>query len=82
MRDPIDEEQERLKDRMKKYSDYSDFLNRFDHHREKSSAREHLMRGEGFKEMNEKYGTEYDHYRDADQENSGKYIKYRERFYE
>jgi hypothetical protein len=57
-------------------------LNRLEHHREKSAAREHLFRGEGFKELNKKYGTDYDHYSKADEENSDKYIKYRERYYE
>ena len=32
--------------------------------------------------MNQKYGTDYDHYTQADQEGSDKYIKYRERYYE
>jgi len=82
MKDPIREQQERVKDRLKNYKDYEDFLNRYEHHREKSSAREHLMRGEGFKEMNQKYGTEYDYYEKADQEHDDKYIKYRERYYE
>jgi len=82
MRDPLRDQQERVRDRLKNYKDYEDFLNRYEHHREKSTAREHLMRGEGFKEMNQKYGTEYDFYEDADKENEGKYVKYRERYYE
>jgi len=82
MRDEREEQQDRIKEKMKNYTDYNDFLNRYEHHREKSSAREHLYRGEGFKEMNDKYGTEYDHYQSADSENSDKYIKYRERFFE
>ena len=67
---------------MKDYKDYNDFLNRYEHHREKSSAREHLFRGEGFQEMNKKYGTEYNYYDTAENEYEHKYIKYRERFYE
>ena len=82
MRDPLRDQQERVRDRLKNYKDYEDFLNRYEHHREKSGAREHLMRGEGFKELNQKYGTEYDFYEKADQENDDKYIKYRERYYE
>jgi curved DNA-binding protein CbpA len=66
MRDPLRDQQERVRDRLKNYKDYEDFLNRYEHHREKSGAREHLMRGEGFKEMNQKYGTEYDFYEKAD----------------
>ena len=53
-----------------------------EHHREKNSAREHLFRGEGFKEMNYKYGTNYDYFQEADNEHSDTYYKYRERFYE
>jgi curved DNA-binding protein CbpA len=66
MRDPLREQQERVKERLKNYTDYEDFLNRYEHHRDKSEAREHLFRGEGFKEMNQKYGTEYDYYEKAD----------------
>jgi hypothetical protein len=51
-------------------------------HREKHSAREHLMRGEGFKELNNKHGVDYDYYESVDRENSDKYVKYRERYYE
>lgn len=40
------------------------------------------MRGEGFKDLNQKYGPEYDYYQHADYENQDKYIKYRERYYE
>lgn len=82
MKNHFDKQQERVREKLKNYTDYNDFLNRFEHHREKSSAREHLFRGEGFKEMNTKYGLDYDHYVDADKENSDKYIKYRERYYE
>jgi hypothetical protein len=82
MRDPLKEEQERVRDRLKNYKDYEDFLGRYEHHREKSGAREHLMRGEGFKDLNQKYGTEYDFYESADKEGEGKYIKYRERYCE
>ena len=82
MRDPLDEQQARVRDRLKNYKDYEEFLNRYEHHREKSTAREHLMRGEGFKEMNQKYGTDYDFFEKADKEGEDKYIKYRERYYE
>lgn len=83
MKDQFGEQQERVKEKLKNYTDYQDFINRYEHHREKSQAREHLFRGEGFKQMNEKYGTDYDFYEEgANEENKDKYIKYRERYYE
>jgi hypothetical protein len=53
-----------------------------DTHRTKHEARSHLFRTEGFKELNHKYGVDYDHYEDADKENADKYNHYRGRFYE
>jgi len=44
---------------LKNYTDYSDFLKQYESHRDKHEARGHLFREEGFKEMNEKYGPEY-----------------------
>ena len=83
MKDQFGEQQERVKERLKNYTDYQDFINRYEHHREKSQAREQLFRGEGFKELNQKYGTQYDFYEEgAEKENKDKYIKYRERYYE
>ena len=82
MKDHFDEQQDRVNEKLKNTQDYQEFINRYDHHRDKSQAREHLYRGEGFKELNQKYGTDYDHYTHADQEGSDKYIKYRERYYE
>ena len=82
MKDSREKQQERVREKLKNYTDYNDFLNRYEHHREKNGAREHLYRGEGFKDLNQKYGTEYDHFQAVDEENSDKYVKYRERFYE
>lgn len=82
MKDHFDEQQDRVNEKLKNTQDYQEFINRYDHHRDKSQAREHLYRGEGFKDLNQKYGTDYDHYTQADQEGSDKYIKYRERYYE
>lgn len=67
---------------MRNTHEYSEFTDRFDHHREKSSAREHLLRGEGFKDLNEKYGHNYDYFDSVNHENSDKYVQYRERYYE
>lgn len=58
---------------MKKYKDYDDFLTRMNNHREKNSAREHLLRTEGFKDLNYKYGVDYDYYEEANKEHSDKY---------
>lgn len=71
-----------MREKLKNYTDYKDFLNRYEHHREKNSAREHLFRGEGFKEMNYKHGPDYDYWQNADAEHSDKYVRYRERYYE
>lgn len=55
-----------MREKLKNYKDYEDFLKRAEHHRDKNEAREHLFRGEGFKEMNYKYGINYDYYEAAD----------------
>lgn len=49
-----------VSERLKNYKSYDDFLRQYESHREKSSARSHLYREEGFQELNDKYGTEYD----------------------
>jgi len=64
------------------YKDYKDFLNNYDNHKEKHEAREHLFRTEGFKDLNDKYGEDYDHWEDVDKEHAHKYNVYRERYYE
>ena len=66
VKQPYEKQEERIREKLKQYTDYNDFLKRFDHAREKNAAREHLYRGEGFKEMNYKYGPEYDHYQAVD----------------
>lgn len=68
MKEYNEEQQERIREKLKNYKDYGDFLKRMEHHREKNAAREHLFRGEGFKEMNAKYGSEYDYYTEANNE--------------
>ena len=57
-----EKQQDRIKDRLRNYKDYSDFIERMENHREKHKVREHLLRTEGFKEMNQKYGLDYDYY--------------------
>jgi len=48
-----EEQQERVKEKLRNFTDFDDFLKRSDHHREKNSAREHLLRTEGFKNLSE-----------------------------
>eukprot|EP00347_Sterkiella_histriomuscorum_P016383 403353399 len=62
--------------------DAYDYWKERDPEETKNQARENLMRGEGFQELNKKYGTKYDYYEDANEEHQDKYIRYRERFYE
>jgi hypothetical protein len=54
---------------MKNYTDYSDFLKQYESHRDKHEARSHLFREEGFKEMNKKYGPEYNAFEQMDDMN-------------
>jgi hypothetical protein len=51
-------------------------------HRTKHEAREHLLRSEGFKDFNYKYGVDYNFYENVDKEYAHKYNTYRERYYE
>ena len=57
-----EKQQERVKEVLKNYTDYDDFIKRADNHREKHSTREHLLRTEGFKDLNQKHGTDYDYF--------------------
>lgn len=70
---------------MKNYRDYDDFLRQFESHREKNSARGHLYREEGFDELNQKHGTEYnafDKMDDMSDPMNKNYNLYRSRYYE
>ena len=72
-----------MKDRLRKYKDYKDFLKQYESHKETHDARSTLYREEGFRELNEKYGPDYDHYFEGDKqdhEQNENYILYRERF--
>lgn len=77
-----EKQQERIREKLRNYKDYNEFLGRMDHHREKNFAREHLMRGEGFKHLNYKYGLDYNFYQNVETEHQPQYNLYRERFYE
>lgn len=74
-----------MRSRLKNYKDYSDFLKAYETHRDNHEARSTLYREEGWKDLNEKYGTEYDHYSAGDDPKSElnkDYFVYRERYYE
>mmetsp|Transcript_39615 Transcript_39615/g.29251 ORF Transcript_39615/g.29251 Transcript_39615/m.29251 type:complete len:104 (+) Transcript_39615:134-445(+) len=77
-----EELQARINERLRKYKKYGDFSERMESHREKHSARERLMRGEGFRDLLDKHGLDYNHFEEADEEFKHKYNKYREQFYE
>ena len=56
----------------------------YENHKEKHDARSTLFREEGFREVNEKYGPDYDHYVEGNEnqnhEQNEKYQMYRARF--
>jgi hypothetical protein len=47
--------QARVKEKLRNFKDYDEFLKAFENHREKHEARAHLLREEGFKELNDKF---------------------------
>ena len=70
---------------MKNYKDYSDFMKSYENHRDRHEARTKLNRTEGFEELNDKYGSDYEHRNEQDNPNSPmneNYNIYRERYYE
>ena len=52
--------QDRVREKLKNFKDYDDFLKNFENHRDKNEHRTRLMREDGFKELNDKYGSKYD----------------------
>ena len=80
-----DKQQREVRERLRNYKDYSDFLKAYESHRDTHEARSTLYREEGFRNLNDKYGTEYDHYSAGDDPKSEvnkDYFVYRERYYE
>ena len=61
VKETYEEMQAKVRDKLRTFKDYEDFLKNFEHHREKHEARTHLMREEGWKDLNEKYGTKLDY---------------------
>jgi hypothetical protein len=66
--------QRRVRERLKNFKDYDDFLKNFEQHRDKHEARAHLLREEGFKDLNDKF-PDYD-MRNAEKHHSHKYNSY------
>ena len=54
--DDYEEMQEKVREKLKNFKDYDDFLKNFENHRENHEARTHLMREEGWKELNDSIG--------------------------
>ena len=55
-----EEMQERVREKLKTYKDYDDFLKNFERHRFKHEHRAHLLREDGWKELNDKHGPPSD----------------------
>jgi hypothetical protein len=68
--------QEKIREKLKNFKDYDDFLKNFENHREKNEHRTHLMREEGWKELNDKYEHGYKFYQDVEGETEHKYDSY------
>ena len=71
-----------MREKLKNFKDYDDFLKNFENHREKNEARTHLMREEGFKELNDKYGSNQNVYDQAPEMFKDKYSAFREDCYD
>lgn len=65
--------QDRVREKLKNFNDYDDFLKNFENHREKNEHRTKIMREDGFKDINDKYGSKYDFWDSAKYENAHKY---------
>lgn len=77
--------QERVREKLRTFEDYEDFLKNFEAHREKNEHRAHFMREEGWKELNDKHGPNVDEtfFKDADEKYKHKYNSYGiDRYYE
>jgi hypothetical protein len=49
--------QERVREKLRTYKDYDDFLKNFERHRFKHEHRAHVLREEGWKELSDKHGA-------------------------
>ena len=62
VKEDYEEMQEKIREKLKNFKDYDDFLKNFENHREKNEHRSHLLREEGWKELNDKYEHGYKFY--------------------
>ena len=69
-----------MREKLKNFKDYDDFLSNFEAHREKHEARSHLLREEGWKELNDKF-PHFD-MKDVEDANRHKYNSYGTDLYE
>ena len=65
--------QEKVREKLRNYKDYDDFLKNFENHREKHEHRSHLLREEGFKDLNDKFDPGYKFFEEAGKEFDHKY---------
>ena len=76
VKEEYEEMQEKIKEKLKNFKDYDDFLRNFENHREKNEERTYLMREEGWKDLNDKYDSTYKFFQEAESENTHKYNTY------
>lgn len=75
----------RIKDKLRNFKDYKDFLKTYENHKTMHDARSTLFREEGFRDLHEKYGTDYNVHDDAENPNSQmneKWHVYKEQYFE
>ena len=73
-----------MREKLRNFKDYEDFLSNFEAHREKHEHRAHLLREEGWKELNDKLGPDEKYVQNASEMHRDKYNSYRgvDTFYE
>jgi hypothetical protein len=64
---------QKVREKLKNFKDYDDFLKNFENHREKHEHRSHLLREEGWKDLNDKYDSNYKHFREVEDQYEHKY---------
>jgi hypothetical protein len=53
-----------VREKLRKFKDYKDFLKEYENHKMMHDARSTLFREEGFREINDQLGTDYDFYKE------------------
>ena len=72
-------EEERIEEKMMRYKTLSDYKNTLNRHRETHKERSKL-RTDGWEELNDIFGSRYDHYNSVEREKEGEYNRYREMY--